>query len=109
MRLQDILAQRLREIRQARGLTIQQFAEELAIARSSLQSILRGNSNPRIDTVELIAQNLHMTPAELLSEPKRSPEEALAQKAASLPSGQRALLAAYLTEIAKLLNGSSAP
>lgn len=107
MGLQHNLAAHLQEIRAARKLSLSEFSAELGIARSSLQSILRGASNPRMDTVELIAQSLGVEPTALLSEPNASPADALAQQITSLPPPQRLRLAACLAEIAELLQEGS--
>ena len=61
------LADRLNEIRKSRNLSISEFAEELGIARSSLQSLLNGTGNPRADTIEYIANQLGTDPVWLLS------------------------------------------
>ena len=51
MDMKTNLAHRLREIRQQKGLSITEFSEELEIARSSLQSLLSVDGNPRTDTI----------------------------------------------------------
>lgn len=47
--------------------SLTEFADELCISRSSLQEILKGNSNPTLDTVEHIAKQLGFDPLALLS------------------------------------------
>lgn len=103
MGLQHNLAAHLLEIRTARKLSLSEFSAELGIARSSLQSILRGASNPRMDTVEVIAQSLGVAPIALLSEPNNCPADTMAQQITSLSQSQRLRLVACLTEITELL------
>ena len=67
MSLQKNLSDSLNAIHTSRHQTLTAFAEELGISRSSLQEILKGNGNPRIDTIEQIAKQLHVDPLELLS------------------------------------------
>lgn len=54
-------------LRISRRQSITEFSEELGISRSSMQELLKGNGNPRMDTVEHIAQRLQIEPAALLS------------------------------------------
>ncbi len=54
-------------LRIRRRLSIAEFSEELGISRSSMQDLLNGNGNPRMDTLEHIAARLHMEPAALFS------------------------------------------
>lgn len=48
-------------------LTLSEFADELSISRSSLQDILKGRSNPTLQTIEFIAAHLGTEPLNLLS------------------------------------------
>ena len=73
MAICENLAHRLHAIRTERGMTITEFSELLGIARSSLQQILSGRGNPRMDTVEHIARRLEMDPLSLLSDCPGSP------------------------------------
>lgn len=67
MVLQKNLSAAMRVIRASRNQSITEFSEDLGIARSSLQDILNGTGNPRMDTVEYIAQQLQVNPLTLLS------------------------------------------
>ncbi|MCI8645514.1 MAG: helix-turn-helix transcriptional regulator [Firmicutes bacterium] len=69
MNLQKNFSNNMNVIHGSHSKTLTEFAEELCISRSSLQDILRGNCNPRIDTVEQIARQLGMDPLDLLSYP----------------------------------------
>lgn len=67
MTLQKNLANVMKAIQTSRKLSIADFSEELGISRSSLQKLLNGNGNPRMDTVEHIAKRLKTNPTTLLS------------------------------------------
>lgn len=67
MTLQKNLSTIMNTIRNNRDQTLTEFANELGISRSSLQEILNGNGNPRMDTVEHLANKLDMDPLALLS------------------------------------------
>lgn len=69
MNLQKNFSTNMNVIHGSHSKTLTEFAEELCISRSSLQDILRGKCNPRIDTVEQIARQLGMDPLSLLSYP----------------------------------------
>ncbi len=69
MAMCDNLAHWLNKIRRQRGLSVSEFANELEIARSSLQSMLNGTANPRANTIEHIAGKLSVNPISLLSHP----------------------------------------
>lgn len=67
MSLQKNLSDSMTAIHANRRQTLTAFAKELGISRSSLQEILKGNGNPRIDTIEQIASQLRIDPLELLA------------------------------------------
>lgn len=66
--IQENIAQKLRTVMESRKKTISDFADELDIPSSSLKNYLRGTSNPRADTIALLADRLDLTPAELISD-----------------------------------------
>ncbi len=66
-KLQQDLGKNLRAIRLAAGKTLDGFSEELCIARSTLQEVESGHSNSRMDTVQVIADKLDLSPVALLS------------------------------------------
>ncbi len=68
MTLHEILAGNLAAARKLRQKSLSQFAEELAISRSSLQDMLKGEGNPTLSTVELVASRLGLDPLLLLSQ-----------------------------------------
>ena len=67
MSLQKNLSNVMNAIRRSRDQSLTMFAKELDISRSSLQEILNGTGNPRMDTIEHIAKRLNMDPLILLS------------------------------------------
>ena len=67
MSICEILALKLREIKEERGLSVVEFSEQLDISRSALQAILTCKGNPRTDTIEHIASRLGVSPISLLS------------------------------------------
>lgn len=94
------LAQHLNDIRNERQLTITAFSEELGISRSLLQSLLKGTGNPRIDTIEYLAEQLHEDPIWLLSA-----QEDEHSSAETMKPQQLAHLLALLEQMNKILGG----
>lgn len=68
MTIQKNIAAKIRCAMMEENCSLEEFAQELGIARSSLREYLRENANPRVDTVELLAEKLGCTPAELISD-----------------------------------------
>ncbi len=91
------LAQHLNEIRKERQLTISEFSEELGISRSSLQALLNGTGNPRADTIEYLAHQLHADTIWLLSAQKD--EQSLAQTLTPQQLTHLLTLLEHLTEL----------
>ena len=69
MELRETLSRRLKEIKEERGLSVVEFSQLIGISRSALQAILSRRANPRADTIEQIAERLHVNPISLLVEP----------------------------------------
>ena len=67
LKIQENIAATLKAKMEENHETLAEFSQRLGIARSSLQEYLKENSNPRADTIELLADKLAMTPAELIS------------------------------------------
>lgn len=83
MSICEILARKLRQIKEERGLSVVAFSEELDISRSALQTILSGKGNPRTDTIEHIAKKLNISPIVLLAPPSDlEPKDRLAEQIA---------------------------
>ena len=62
---------RVKEVIKAKGITMQQVADELGITRDTLTRNINGN--PTIETLEKIAKTLGVSVSDLLNEEK--PEE----------------------------------
>ena len=120
------LADRIRERRKALRLTQHDLAERADVSFASIQSLERGSSNPRRNTLEVIAKALDMSVGDLLGEtvettaprPSLSPSAVtgplLASDAAvilaqlsSIGEAQRALLLALLFSDRSLFDGFS--
>ena len=69
MDIQKNIAAAIRAAMEERQLSLTEFSKELGIGKSSLQAYLNGQQNMRSDTIELIAEKLEITPAELVSYP----------------------------------------
>lgn len=63
------LAENLRRLRKAAGLTQQQLAEATKIPRATLASMERGGTNPGLDSVVAVAAALNVSLDELVSPP----------------------------------------
>ncbi len=55
------------------NMSLTEFAKKLGIARSSLQQYLSGASNPRADTIQLLADKLNIPVEALVGNPDFSP------------------------------------
>lgn len=67
MDLQKYFSDNMNTLHQIHDKTLAEFAEELCISRSSLQKILKGTCNPRLDTIQQIAAQLDLDPLALLT------------------------------------------
>lgn len=59
---------RVKELRQATGLSQEAFADRCGFARSYMSRIERGGANPSLDAVEVLAEAFGVAVAELFSE-----------------------------------------
>lgn len=66
MKLSEILAESLNEIRQDEGLGLTDLADKMDISRSSLQTYLKARGNPQVGTIDLIAERMEMPVARLI-------------------------------------------
>ena len=66
----------LKKFKEAQKLTFVEFSEELGIAKSALRGYMLQERNPRLDTLELIAEKLKISLPELLGyeNPARKPK-----------------------------------
>jgi transcriptional regulator with XRE-family HTH domain len=64
--LRSIVATNVRRYRQARGLSQQDFANEIDMDRTYYGGVERGERNVSIDNIERIAKGLEISPHQLL-------------------------------------------
>ena len=67
MKIQRNIASTLKMTMSQRNISLAEFAEELGIARSSLQEYLKEDANPRADTIQLLSEKLGISVSQLLS------------------------------------------
>lgn len=67
MDIQKNIAAAMRAAMEESQLSLTEFSKELGIGKSSLQAYLNCQQNMRLDTIELIAERMGITPAELVS------------------------------------------
>lgn len=67
--LRSIVATNVRRYRQARGLSQQDFANEIDMDRTYYSGFERGERNVSIDNIERIAKGLEVSPQLLLTPP----------------------------------------
>ena len=67
MEIRENIANTVNRILQERNKTVSELSAEIDIPRSSLENYSKGTSNLRADTIELLADKLGLTPAELVS------------------------------------------
>ena len=67
MDIQKNIAAAMRAAMEESQLSLTEFSKELGIGKSSLQAYLNCQQNMRSDTIELIAERMGITPAELVS------------------------------------------
>ena len=84
MAIRQNIADTVRKKMAEQNRKLEEFSEELGIARSSLQEYLKGTANPRADAIELLAEKLKITPAELVSGSENPPGWEEAQAASRL-------------------------
>src|SRR5260370_35492481 len=61
------LGERLRELRQQRGLTLLELSQQTSLSVSYLSDLERGRTNPSIDTLERIASSYNMLLGEVVA------------------------------------------
>ena len=74
MEIRENIANTVNRILQERNKTLSELSEDIDIPRSSLENYAKGMSNLRADTIELLADKLGLTPAELISNISERPE-----------------------------------
>jgi transcriptional regulator with XRE-family HTH domain len=63
------VAQRLRETRQASGVSLSELARRSGVAKATLSQLEQGNGNPTLTTLFTLATSLGMTLGDLIAEP----------------------------------------
>lgn len=72
MGLMESLSENVKNLRRASGLTLEEYAEEVGISKTTLQEIASGNGNPTAQTMEAIARYHNLPPVYLFMDYKKS-------------------------------------
>jgi transcriptional regulator with XRE-family HTH domain len=67
MDMRKLVGRNVRAVRQARGMTQEQLAEESGFSQQYISDLERGRRNPTIVTLHDLAQALGSTPIELIT------------------------------------------
>lgn len=91
--LRDLIAKRLRELREAAGLTQGELADSAgSLSRAYLSEVERGEKSLGVETLGRLARALGVDPVELLRRPVKgnppTPEEVLGRRVAALARGK---------------------
>ncbi len=94
MSIKDNFSDFLRRYQEVQELSVSDFARELDIAKSALEIYLKGSGNPRLDTLEHLAEKCGVTAAEIISDPLPGQEQSeiiiqAAKEFADLPPERR--------------------
>ena len=76
MSIKQNVARTIRRVKEERHISIEILAKELDITKSAVQAYLKGDSNPRADTLELLAEKCGVSMIELVSVPLPGWEQA---------------------------------
>ena len=111
MDLRTTLANNLSQMRREQEKTLEGFAEEIGISRSTLQEIESGRANATLETVGIIAGNLDISPLRLLEERQRNWNALVLLETmdcfVQLPPRKREIVAEKFCELVRLLNGEA--
>ena len=66
--IQQLLGNRIKELRQKKGLGVKKMAFDCGWDKSNLQRLERGNANPTLKTLLIICEQLNISVSELLKE-----------------------------------------
>lgn len=109
MGIQNNIADMLRAKKQLNGQSIEDFAEELNIAPSTLQDYLKGDGNPTIKMVEHLADKLGVDPLALMTGKAEPEQQQIAllmldtiQAVSVLPPDKRLRFAELFLEVVQL-------
>lgn len=78
---EDRIGKRVRDLRQARGLTLQDLADKAAISKSYLSRVETSSKAPPVSTLLALAQALETTVGRLLGEEEASDKISIVKKA----------------------------
>ena len=67
MDLKEMIGSRIQEIRNKKGITLDQLSEKVGISSKYLSSIERGKENPTLNTILKLAQSLDVMPDEFFT------------------------------------------
>ena len=76
MSIKQNVARTIRRVKEERHISIEILAKELDVTKSAVQAYLKGDSNPRADTLELLAEKSGVSMIELVSDPLPGGEQA---------------------------------
>src|SRR5438046_10406075 len=79
--LNQRIAQRVRELRAAQGLSLDALAGRSGVSRSMISFIERGESSPTAVVLEKLAAGLDVTLASLFDAPSQTPDGPVARRA----------------------------
>ena len=101
------ISMHLRRAIKERRQTVEEFSEDLSISKTAMQQYLRGDANPTIDTLVLLADGLGLPVRELISDLPPGWEQAeimlmASKEIAALPLARRETAVKLLLELAAL-------
>lgn len=107
MSIKQNVARTIRRVKEERHISIEILAKELDITKSAVQAYLKGDSNPRADTLELLAEKCGVSMIELVFDPLPGGEQAetmvsAAQLLSGLPPEKREACVQHLLAIAAI-------
>ena len=107
MSIKQNVARTIRRVKEERHISIEILAKELDVTKSAVQAYLKGDSNPRADTLELLAEKCGVSMIELVSDPLPGWEQAetmvsAAQVLSALPPEKREACVQHLLAIAAI-------
>lgn len=99
-----LVGKRIREIREALGLTQEKLAFEIDMSKGHVSKLERGLQEPGVGTLQRVAERLGVEAWDLLIDPQRTARERLIEasrgaSASSVAAATRVLLTAAAAEI----------
>ena len=91
--MEEGMAQRIKELRQARGLTLEQVADVVGVGKSTVRKWETGMiANMRRDKIADLAKALGTTPAYLMGWEEEEPQNSISPSEPQLTEGEKMLL-----------------